>query len=101
MRIKFPVLAIFLTGFVATSLGACGSDSSGAPSCNNNGMWDEGEQCDGNDLHGASCMMVLMMANVGGSLSCNNCQFVTTMCTMGAGGANGTGGSNSGTGGGP
>jgi hypothetical protein len=97
MRIKFPVLAVLLSSLVATSLGACGSDSSNAPSCNNNNMVDNGEMCDGLDLHGQSCSTVLMM-QASGTLSCKNCQFDTSMCTTGAGGASGTGGG-TGTGG--
>jgi hypothetical protein len=101
MRIKSLVLTIFLSGAVASSLGACGSDSSNPPSCNNNGMVDNGEQCDGLDLHGQTCMTVTLNMSASGTLACKmDCTFDTSHCTTGAGGASGTGGGSNGTGGG-
>ncbi|HVW25309.1 MAG TPA: hypothetical protein VHC69_08050 [Polyangiaceae bacterium] len=100
MKIKLPLLAALLSVAAATSLGACGSDSSSnAPSCNNNGMVDPGEQCDGLALNGQTCMSLLMAQTASGTLSCkSDCTFDTSMCTNGAGGGSGTGGNN-GTGG--
>jgi len=43
-----------------------------------NGVWDNGEACDGGDLHGASCVG---LGFAGGQLACSgDCQFDTSPC---------------------
>ena len=54
--------------------------------CGNN-IKEEGEQCDGNDLGGASCQSLRYS---GGTLSCNpDCTFNTSGCWTGGGGGGG------------
>jgi len=49
-----------------------------------NGNVDSGEQCDGSNLGGATCVS---QGYTGGTLSCNsNCTFNTSACTSGGGG---------------
>ncbi len=51
--------------------------SAGAPvSCNNNGIKDGTEQCDGNDLGGATCP-----AGTTGTPTCSSCTLSTSSCT--------------------
>jgi hypothetical protein len=59
------------------------------PVCDN-GVIESGEQCDGSNLGGASCVS---LGFSGGTLSCNsNCTFNTSQCTSGGGGGGGGGG---------
>jgi hypothetical protein len=59
------------------------------PVCGN-GVIESGEQCDGSNLGGASCVS---LGFSGGTLSCNsNCAFNTSQCTSGGGGGGGGGG---------
>ncbi|NVB42394.1 hypothetical protein G6O69_31515 [Pseudenhygromyxa sp. WMMC2535] len=44
-----------------------------------NGLIDDGEACDGGNLNGETC---LTQGFDGGSLSCSNCVFDTTACTI-------------------
>ncbi len=54
------------------------------------GFIDPGEDCEGSDLGGATCVSE---GFTGGSLSCNaSCVFVTSSCTSGSGGSGGGGG---------
>jgi len=54
-----------------------------------NGIKEAGEQCDGTDLAGQTCVG---LGYVGGTLSCNtNCTFNTSACTSGGGGGGGGG----------
>ena len=47
------------------------------PSCGN-GVWNPGESCDGNDLHGGTCAS---LGFAGGALSCNpDCTYNTGAC---------------------
>jgi hypothetical protein len=56
--------------------------------CGNN-IKEIGEQCDGNDLGGATCQS---LGYTGGSLSCTSaCTFNTSNCTTGGGGGGGGG----------
>ena len=56
-----------------------------------NGVKDSGEQCDGTDLGGATC--VSMGYSGGGTLRCYlNCSFNTSSCVPGGGGGGGGGG---------
>jgi len=68
------------------SCAACSFNSSAcvAPPTCNDGDLDPGEQCDGSDLNGATCETE---KGIGwsGSLTCSNCQLVTTACTFGWG----------------
>ena len=98
--LKFPVLLLIASALAASSLGACGSDSSNA-TCGNNAV-EGSEQCDGTDLHGGTCQSATMNPNSTGMLACNvmTCQFDLSHCT-GVGGGSGTGGGPNGTGGGP
>ncbi len=51
-------------------------------SCNNNGIAEGVESCDGTDLRGLTCTDV-STAFSGGTLTCNNqCEYSTTQCTM-------------------
>lgn len=96
----------------ASSLGACGSDSSDSPpagtggaiavACNNNNMAEGNEQCDGFDIKGLTCATFLMNQSATGQVTCTNCTLVTTGCMApggGSGGSTGTGGASTGTGG--
>ena len=57
--------------------------------CGNN-IKEEGEQCDGTDLAGATCRS---LGFSGGTLSCSaSCDFNTSGCTSGGGGGGGGGG---------
>jgi hypothetical protein len=88
----------------ASSLGACGSDSSnppgmgsgGAPvtACNNNNVAEGTEPCDGTDIRMTTCQKLLMNMAAVGQVTCANCQFVPSGCSVpgGSGGATGTGG---------
>jgi len=58
----------------------CGGGGGG---CNNNGTQEAGEECDGADLAGEDC---ISRGFAGGSLSCSNCIFDTSLCTGGGGG---------------
>ena len=52
-----------------------------------NGVADNGEQCDGSDLDGQVCADFAAMGLTGGILGCNNqCQFDFSGCTGGGGG---------------
>jgi hypothetical protein len=64
-----------------------------------NGIKEGGEQCDGSDLGGASC---ISQGYTGGSLSCDpSCTFNTSACTsVSSGGGRGGGGGGGGVGGG-
>jgi hypothetical protein len=61
---------------------SAGSDTSGA-NCGN-GSIDDGEQCDGADLQGFTCVDLGMS---GGELGCDpvTCTFDASMCTGGGG----------------
>ena len=110
MSFRFPVFVSLLSLLAASSLGACGSDSSSPPpagtggalpsGCNNNNKAEGAEQCDGLDVKGVNCAMVLMNMSATGTVTCSNCTLVTTACHVpgGGGGATGTGGG-TGTGG--
>jgi len=100
MQIKIPLLAVLFSTIAATSLGACGSDNSSSGGCNNNGVREGDEQCDGQDINNKTCSMLLMMQATGTVTCSSTCQFVTTACMTGSGaGGNGTGGGGNGTGG--
>lgn len=75
------------TGTTGASTGAdttAGPDSSGGASCGD-GVLDEGEECDGEDLGGKSCSDV-DAAFVGGTLACGaSCTFDTSACEIGPG----------------
>ncbi|MFC1723301.1 CARDB domain-containing protein [Nanoarchaeota archaeon] len=59
------------------------------------GNVDAGEDCDGANLNGETCASVGSWT--GGTLSCNSCSFVTSLCTTNtAGGSSGGGGGGSG-----
>ena len=112
MTIKFPTIVAVISLLAASSLGACGSDSSDSPppgtgggpatGCNNNNVVEGAEQCDGTNLNGKTCAALLMNQNATGNPTCVNCTFVTTGCVVpgGTGGRTGTGGG-TGTGAGP
>jgi hypothetical protein len=102
------LFAVTVTVFVACGgrieadyLGDGGADDTSSK-CGN-GRIDDGEQCDGSHLGGATCATATMTAQSKGQLSCNKCRLVTTDCSgsgpSGGGGSVGTGGRNS-TGGG-
>lgn len=79
------LLALLLSGSVYASVQSARTAS---PVCGN-GVIESGEQCDGADLGGQSCMT---RGFFGGSLSCNsNCTFNTSSCTSGGGGGGGGG----------
>jgi hypothetical protein len=62
-----------------------------------NGVVNTGEQCDGSNLNGESC---ISRGYAGGSLSCNaNCTFNTSSCTSAAPASSGGGGGGGGGGG--
>ena len=46
--------------------------------CNNNGVQEGNEECDGNDLNNKSCEDLGFQG--GGTLSCSNCHFDTSKC---------------------
>ena len=63
--------------------------STGISLCGN-GVIDQGEECDGSNLAGQTC---LNCGYTGGTLSCNsNCAINTSACTSGGGGGGGGGG---------
>ena len=63
--------------------------STGISLCGN-GVIDQGEECDGSNLAGQTC---LSCGYTGGTLSCNsNCAINTSACTSGGGGGGGGGG---------
>jgi len=63
--------------------------STGISLCGN-GVIDQGEECDGSNLAGQTC---LSCGYTGGTLSCNsNCTINTSACTSGGGGGGGGGG---------
>lgn len=102
MKIRFPVLAAILSTLAATSLGACGSDSSSGSGMCGNGTVETGEDCDVSVPAAANCSTATMGVKTGGMLQCSamTCKFDTSLCT-GAGGGSGTGGGpGTGTGGG-
>ena len=61
-------------------------------SCNNDGVKDAAEQCDGSDFGGATCMSLGMGS---GMLSCSGCMLNMTMCASGTP-TGGTGGGGTG-----
>ena len=64
-------------------------EASTASSLCGNGVIDSGEECDGSNLAGQTCMS---RGFSGGSLSCNpNCTINTSLCTSGGGGGGGGG----------
>jgi hypothetical protein len=90
--------AVFVAcgGRVESEYSDAGSELAG-PNCGN-GRIDDGEQCDGTHLGGATCDSATMGTRTRGTPSCKACKLDTTSCT-GNGGNNGTGGSGNGTGG--
>jgi hypothetical protein len=68
------------TGARTSPRGDIGADEFGSGgTCNNNGVRDAGEACDGTSLGGATCVT---LGFTGGTLSCTaSCAFNTTNCT--------------------
>ena len=79
---------LYIHNFAFAASGAV--DISGTvPGCGD-GVIQSGEECDGSNLNGKSC---LTQGFSGGTLSCNsNCTFNTSSCTSGGGGGGGGGG---------
>lgn len=77
------------TGDASSGGGSSGDGGSGGPACGN-GTVEGGEECDGSDLAGESCMT---LGYESGELTCDDmtCMFDSSLC-MG----NGSGGSTSG-----
>jgi hypothetical protein len=74
--------------------GNAGSGTAGAAMCGN-GKAEGDEQCDGADIKGATCAM--MMGNATGMLTCNSrCMLVTQMCFTSDMSGGGTGASSQG-----
>lgn len=69
-----------MQGFIITHANAVATALSGAgfPSCDDGTINTAGEQCDGSDLGGASCVT---LGFIGGTLACSACAFDTSGCT--------------------
>ncbi len=94
MRGNFYLLIIFFVFcflFLVSNIFAQSVNvKANAPGCGNN-IKENGEQCDGSDLGGASCQS---LGYAGGTLTCNsNCIFNTSNCYTFTGGGGGGGGS--------
>jgi pathogenesis-related protein 1 len=74
--------------------GNTGGSSSVPGTCNQNGVLDPGEECDGNALAGATCGSMTMGAQPQGSVRCTStCRLDRSSCApAGAAGMNGAGG---------
>lgn len=71
----------------AAGMGGAGGMNGGT--CGN-GVIDPGEDCDGSNLAGATCMKLM---NGSGTLGCTaDCMYDTSMCMTGTGGSGGAGG---------
>jgi hypothetical protein len=81
---------ILLASLLSCSVYASTQEASTTSPVCGNGIQETGEQCDGSDLGGASCVS---RGFSGGTLSCaSSCVFDTSSCTSGGGGGGGGGG---------
>ncbi|MCK5122968.1 MAG: dockerin type I repeat-containing protein [Candidatus Pacebacteria bacterium] len=86
----FLVLLAFLLSLSCSVYASTQEASTTSPICGNN-IQETGEQCDGSDLGGASC--VSQGFSSGTLLCASSCVFDTSSCTSGGGGGGGGGGS--------
>lgn len=81
---------ILLASLLSCSVYASTQEASTTSPICGNGIQETGEQCDGSDLGGASCVS---QGFSGGTLLCaSSCIFNTSSCTSGGGGGGGGGG---------
>jgi hypothetical protein len=84
------LLSTFYFLFSETTCAASVNVSADVQSLCGNGSIDSGEQCDGSNLGGQTCVS---RGYAGGTLTCNsNCAFNTSACASGGGGGGGGGG---------
>jgi cysteine-rich repeat protein len=74
-----------LACFPSTSPNACEFDVSGCTATCGNNEAESGEQCDGTDKNGATCVT---LGFSGGTLACTSCHFDTSGCTSSCGNNN-------------